>query len=83
MTKFVWSLVEDEFDWYTGIGTTEHCCKRTLLGYPCGVGSEAQISRVDRHDSLYSAFVLGMIEKRGEIGVTIIQPAQGCIAILR
>ena len=25
--KIVWSLVKNEFDWHTGIGATEHCCK--------------------------------------------------------
>jgi hypothetical protein len=64
--KIVWSLVKNEFDRHAGIGATEHCCKWTLFGYPCSIGSEAQISRVDRDDSFYSAFVLSMIEKRGE-----------------
>ena len=79
--KIVWSLVENEFDWYAGIRTPEHSGKRTLFGCPCDVRTEAQISRIDRDDSLYSAFVVDVIEKRGEIAVTTIQPEQGCIAI--
>ena len=80
--EIVWSLVENELYRHTGIGTTEHCCKRALFGCLCVVGSEAQISWVDVDDSLYSAFAIDVIEKRGEVGVTFIQPAQGCIAIL-
>src|SRR5260370_31948334 len=79
--KIVWSLVKNEFDWYTRIRTAEHGGKRPLFGRACGVRSEAQISGIDRDDLLYSAFVLDVIEKRCEIAVTVIQPEQGCIAV--
>src|SRR5262245_37407927 len=32
--QIVWSLVENEFDWYAGIRTSEHCRKWTLFGRP-------------------------------------------------
>ena len=79
--KIVWSLVKNEFDWHTGIRTPEHCRKWALFGCPCDVRIQAQISRIDRDDLLYSAFVLDVIEERSEIAVAGIQPSQGCIAI--
>lgn len=80
--EIVGSFVENEFNWYTGIGTTEYCCKRALFRCPCDVGIEAQISCVDRDNSLYPAFFIDMIDKRGEVRVTCVQPAQGRIAVV-
>jgi hypothetical protein len=79
--KIVWSLVENEFDWYAGIRTPEHCREWALFGCSSDVRIQAQIARIDRDDLLYSAFVLDVIEERSEIAVAAVQPAQGCVAI--
>ena len=81
--KIVWSLVENEFDWDTGIRTPEHSGKRTLFRCPCNVRTEAQISRINRDYSLNPAFGIDVVEKRGEIAVTVIQPEEGCITVRR
>src|SRR4029079_4612805 len=75
--QVVRSLVENEFDGYTGIRTSEHCRERALFGCSSDVRIEAQISRIDQDDLLYSAFVFDVIEKRSEIAVAAIQSSQG------
>ena len=65
--KIVWSLVKNEFDWDTGIRTPEHSGKRPLFGCLCNVRTEAQISRINRDYSLDPAFIVDVVEKRGEI----------------
>src|SRR5258708_33892116 len=72
--KIVWSLVKNEFDWYTCIRTAEHGGKRPLFGPACGVRSEAQSPGIDRDDLWYSAFVLDGIGKRCEIPGTVMPP---------
>ena len=80
--EIVRSLIEDEFDWHTGVGAAKDGGKWTLLWRAGAAWRKTQIPRVDRDDLLdHARLVLDVVEKRRETPIAVIEPKHCRVAI--